>query len=502
METQTFTISHYHRQPFIISSQKRSYILRCCVRSIVCVLEIMLGLLLGGLTGWAIGWRVGAAYTAIFEPSHLLTFEETNVWYYMPVTFANYSLLLGAVIGVLVVRFYSLHLLKDRIVSLYENGHTEPRQLAHVLYQDEGKVKSIIYRLIQKGKLSYKDDSCSTNVPHNYCGREHKMKKINTICVALLSVFFLFGCLPSVHPLYTKDTLVFDEQLVGKWYGDDGGIWSFAKAGDKKYELKVLDDEGKQASFEVHLVQLGEYRFIDLYPGKNMDLKNTAEIYNFNLVPAHTFMKTELSDDNLRLQWVYLGELIEDDPNLLKHEIIDEEKQDGTGDCSILITAKSEDIQRVLLQNLEKVLDEDNDGEEFRRCPSVFSEKDINFDPKLIGQWESAKGQYIDIIEWETGAYDIVISDEPEECREFKAILYMLDNRCILGLYSGPPSKKEEAAGLHLIPDSLMLVEQVEPELKLRPIDWEEMDEVSQGKPRWGFDEFSRPDYVFHRVAF
>jgi hypothetical protein len=459
----------------------------------------MLGLLLGGLTGWAIGWRIGAAYAALFEPLNLSSFEEVRTWYYMPATFADYSLWVGAVIGVLAVRFYSLCLLKGRIISLCEKGQTSPQQLAHTLYQDERTIELILSKLIQKGQLSLEDDVSNIKTGEDFSERKLKMKRINVLCVTLLSAFLLFGCLPSLHPLYTDDTLIFDEQLVGKWYGE-GEIWSFVKTGDKKYGLNVLDDDGKQAAFEVHLVQLGEHRFIDLYPGKNVDLENTAEMYGFNLVPAHTFMKIDLSDPNLRLQWVYLGELIEDDPNLLKHEILDKEKQDGGGDCSILITANSEDIQRVLLQNLEKVMDEEAGGGEFRRCPSIFSEKDITFDQTLIGQWESQKGEYLDIIEWEIGAYDILISDEPEKQREFKAILYTLKDHVVLGLYSTPPSKAEEDAGLHLIPDSFLLVEQVEPELKLRHIDWEDMEEYLQGNEKWRFGELSDPDYVFQRI--
>ncbi|MHC4949965.1 MAG: hypothetical protein ACYTEU_03100, partial [Planctomycetota bacterium] len=187
------------------------------------------------------------------------------------------------------------------------------------------------------------------------------MKHFNMVCSVLL-VVFLYGCLPSLRPslrpLYTDDTIVFDEALLGKWYSEDVGSWSFIKEGEKGYSVRVVDDDGKEAWFEVHLVQLGEHRFIDLYPGENTAFENTADMYGFNLVPAHTFMKIELSEPNLLLQWVCLNEVIEDDPNLLKHEKFD--------DDSILITAKSEDIQRVVLENLDKIIEEEGKGE-FRR---------------------------------------------------------------------------------------------------------------------------------------
>jgi hypothetical protein len=315
------------------------------------------------------------------------------------------------------------------------------------------------------------------------------MRKTSTLCATLLLSFLLFGCLPSLRPLYTEDTLIFDEQLLGKWYEEDGGIWSFTKEGEKEYGLRVVEEDGKEARFGVHLVQVGEHRFIDLYPGDNMDLENTADIYGFNLVPAHTFMKLELSEPNLLLQWVCLNEVIEDDPSLLKHEKFDND--------SILITAKPEDIQRVVLENLDKVVEED-EGAKFRRCPAVFSEDDIVFDPKLLGQWESEEDGYLDIIGWENG-YDILLSGESLQI--FKGVLYNLNDRPVLGLYYGSHVPKDTEAGMHLIPDMLMLIECIEPQLKMRHIEWDQIDAFLTAPPEQLFDESSGADCVFQRVG-
>lgn len=488
METHTASISRCRERPFVMAFSKRSCVSRSCLRCFVFVMEIIMGLLLGALLGWAVGWRLGAAYRAFFEPSFLPTFEAVRTWYYMPATFANYGLYAGAFVGVVIIRLCSQKLLKDRIISLFEKGQTQPQQLACALDWDKRKIKSILEQLIQKGQLRIPDGSDDINQKNNE--RNHKMNKTSAMCAALLLSFLLFGCLPSLRPLYTDDTIVFDEALLGKWYSEDGGSWSFIKEGERGYDLRVLDDDGREARFEVYLVQLGEHRFIDLYPGENKAFENSPEMYGFNLVPAHTFMKLELSEPNLLLQWVCLNEVIEDDPNLLKHEELDD------GD-SILITAKSEDIQRVVLENLDKIIEEEGSGE-FRRCPAVFSEEDIVFEEKLIGLWETEDDFCLDIIDWENG-YDILV-DESGQLQEFKGVLYTFAGQTILGLYSSPPSKEEIEAELHLLPDILMLVESIEPQLKIRHIEWDQIDAFLKNTSHQLFDGPPEPDYVFQRV--
>ena len=490
METHTASISRCRERPFVMAFSKRSCVSRSCLRCFVFVMEIIMGLLLGALLGWAVGWRLGAAYRAFFEPSFLPTFEAVRTWYYMPATFANYGLYAGAFVGVVIIRLCSQKLLKDRIISLFEKGQTQPQQLACALDQDQRKIGSILESLIQKGQLRVPDDSDKIQIFEKNNERNHKMKKTSALCATLLLSFLLFGCLPSLQPLYTDDTIVFDEALLGKWYGEDGGSWSFTNESQKGYNLRVVDNGGKEAQFEVHLVQLGEHRFIDLYPGETTAFENTPEMYGFNIVPAHTFMKIELSEPNLLLQWVCLNEVIEDDPNLLKHE----EFEDGN---SILITAKSENIQRVILEHLDTVIKEDG-GEEFRRCPKIFSKEDVIFEEKLLGLWETEDGLYLDIIGVENG-YDILV-DESGQLQEFKGALYTFAGQTILGLYSSPPSKEEIEAELHLLPDILMLVESIEPQLKIRHIEWNQIDAFLKNTSHQLFDGPPEPDYVFQRV--
>lgn len=323
-------------------------------------------------------------------------------------------------------------------------------------------------------------------------------RRVEIICGTFLLTFFLLGCLPSLHPLYTDDTLIFDEQLVGKWHGDDN-IWTFSKSGEKEYELKISDMEGKEVLLQVHLVEIGSHRYLDLFPYR----ENREELFPY-WIPVHTFMKVELSDPNLQFQWVVLGELIEEYPNLLKHEIIPEENRvhDEYGDYPFLITARSEDIQRVILQYPEQITEDSGDSGVLKRCPSIFKEKDIIFEEKLLGQWISEDDDYIiDFIQSGNNGCNIKFREKEEDELRFDGILYRFNGQSILGLYTKKPSQNEIESGLHLIPDYFLLVDYVEDELRSWQLGWEDMEKYKVKDIIYDFDALKEPDIVFKKKS-
>ena len=314
------------------------------------------------------------------------------------------------------------------------------------------------------------------------------MKRMNIKHGLLLFVVFLYGCLPSLQPLYTDETIVFDEALLGKWYDDSGGSWSFTRGSENQYSLRVYEIDPKEARFEVHLVQIGDHRFIDLFPGQNIDLKNTPDIYHQNLVAAHTFMKLDLSEPNLLLQWVYFGDLIEKEPEILKHE-----KQNGD---VVLITAETKDMQMALIENLEEVLD--GDPGILRKCPVDFSCVNTLFDQNLLGQWESVDGGLLDIIAVEDG-YDILFSD-CQSLHTVKGVLYDLNGRPVMGLYYIADASKESGPDMDLPPDELFLVECDGHQLKIRGIKWKQVPAFMADSSTCSVER-SGPYDVFLRIS-
>lgn len=131
----------------------------------------------------------------------------------------------------------------------------------------------------------------------------------------IFKVLFLFtisiafsGCIvASLNPLYDSDKqLVSEPAIVGTWASDDKDIFTFVEDGKNKYECTITSDSIAN-NFEVHLVQLGKDRFIDLYP-KELDKKQNAInlYYALHIVPVHSFSKIWIKDDQLYVSMLNL----------------------------------------------------------------------------------------------------------------------------------------------------------------------------------------------------
>ena len=164
------------------------------------------------------------------------------------------------------------------------------------------------------------------------------------LMAALGVVVLVAGCVPSLHPLYTEEDLVYDPALVGTWTEEESeDTWTFRKLGDKGYDL-IYTEGGVPARFEAHLVTVGEFLFLDTYPGEP-DIKNG--FYLIHLVPAHTFLRIGIEGDVLRyamLDLDWLKKMIAEE----KVDIGHEEMEGG-----ILLTAPPKELQEFLMKYAE-----------------------------------------------------------------------------------------------------------------------------------------------------
>src|SRR5215831_18616698 len=89
--------------------------------------------------------------------------------------------------------------------------------------------------------------------------------------VVLVAAAVLTGCgTPSVHAIYSKDKEITEPALVGAWKAADASdktTYEVKRDGDAyRLAVTVTGDQGakpERYEFEVHLVQLGSFKFAD-----------------------------------------------------------------------------------------------------------------------------------------------------------------------------------------------------------------------------------------------
>ena len=154
-------------------------------------------------------------------------------------------------------------------------------------------------------------------------------------------MLLLTGCIPSLHPLYTPEDLIFDDALLGEWVDKDGKeTWTFAKGDEKQYKATYVDDDGKKGEFVVHLLKVKDRLFLDLFP-VDPELKQNS-FYAVHLMPVHTFLRIELKGQTLRFSLLdssWIKNFVEENPGVIRHEKIDN---------AVLLTAQPKELQAFL----------------------------------------------------------------------------------------------------------------------------------------------------------
>ena len=172
---------------------------------------------------------------------------------------------------------------------------------------------------------------------------------MNTKTVLFYGLTILLGgCIPvvSLHPLFTQDSLVFEDKLLGTWTGEV--TWEFARLdvdenaemlpdelrdrAGKVYRLDITDDEGRQGSFVACLVKVGDKRFLDVFPDRfpsgEADPEKMKLLYNaFFFLRVHTFVRIDSVGEQLVLRLTddeQFGKLIEAEPKAVEHEMIED----------------------------------------------------------------------------------------------------------------------------------------------------------------------------------
>ncbi len=153
------------------------------------------------------------------------------------------------------------------------------------------------------------------------------------------------GCIPSLHPLYTENDIVFDGGLVGEWSEDNArDTWTFAASSTNRYSLVHIDRNGNPGRFDVVLAEIGGHLFLNFFPETPTDLKNL--FYRYHLLSIHTFAHVQQIEPTLQMRFPdpeWLEEHLKEHPDEIRHEVV------GDG---IILSATTEDMQTFWLQHL------------------------------------------------------------------------------------------------------------------------------------------------------
>ena len=198
----------------------------------------------------------------------------------------------------------------------------------------------------------------------------------------------LGGCIPvmSLHPLFTEETLVFEDKLLGTWVDDSNNIWEFKSPNEQEkiYKLIFVDNEGQKGLFDARLTKLENKLFLDVYPSEppwDEEDPNKVE-WSFNtlfFMPVHTFIKINGIEPELKLQLTdddELKKLLKENPNAVEHTSTEDK---------FVLTASTEELQAFVVKyaddsrvfTAEVVL-----ARKKPKSPQASPEKDPNEAPK------------------------------------------------------------------------------------------------------------------------
>ncbi len=173
----------------------------------------------------------------------------------------------------------------------------------------------------------------------------------------LIAALFALSCVRSLQPLYTGKDLVFRKELLGTWKEADGSnTWRFEQAGPRKYRLTQFQRTyqegfmkgdsvpGDSAVFDAHLVQLGDYLFLDVFP-EPLTCRN--DYYKIHFLPVHTFTRLWIEESRLTMSMMdgdWLKKLIDEGKLKIAHETIHGQ---------IVLTASTAVLQRLVISFAE-----------------------------------------------------------------------------------------------------------------------------------------------------
>ena len=173
----------------------------------------------------------------------------------------------------------------------------------------------------------------------------------------------------SLHPIYDEESLISNENVIGKWIGYEGSTYTIEPVfgvnsklfGKSKNLPPSVDNLGKQcylleikakndtigANVYMHLASIGDKVFWDVFPANDYD-DYIHEFLVGNLLPVHTFGILEIRNDSL-MAAPFNSDWLEDlfDKNQIR---IPHEKVTMPSGSVIVLTASTRELQKFIVK--------------------------------------------------------------------------------------------------------------------------------------------------------
>ena len=132
----------------------------------------------------------------------------------------------------------------------------------------------------------------------------------------------------------------------------------------------------------------------------------------------------------------------------------------------------------------------------------IYTDEDLIFEEKIIGNWVGDDGVVLDLLPMEEEmAYDLIAVDKDGEEQQYFAHLVKLEGMIFLGMFRDKSLlQQKDSQGLHVVPGAFLKVDQMEPELLLQELDYEEISEMLKNGPALLKGQPVDTGYVFEGV--
>lgn len=166
-----------------------------------------------------------------------------------------------------------------------------------------------------------------------------------------LTLALLTGCIvTSIYPFYMAKDVIFDTALIGKWDDVDqpdktDNLWTFERARDQTYQLTIPDGSTTN-SFDAHLFTLDGQKFLDCLTRDRIPYS----------APTHLLFRINRMTPQLELQllsYKWLGELLEKDPQAIRHIIAPAPAGDSEEKGLLVLTADTAELQTFIRKHLK-----------------------------------------------------------------------------------------------------------------------------------------------------